>query len=52
MPSITFAPQITIPGGAGAEQVKSQVNEAMKLSFTEFERMMQRYEQQKVRRAF
>lgn len=50
--TVTFSPQITIQGGGNAEQVKSQVGEAMKLSFVEFERMMKRYEEQKQRRAF
>ncbi len=49
---ISFSPQITIQGGGNAEQLKGQVNEAMKLSFNEFERMMKRYEDNRSRKGF
>lgn len=49
--TIHFSPQITIQGG-NAEQIKGQVQQAMSVSFAEFERLMQRYEAQKSRRSF
>ncbi|BDV42443.1 phage tail tape measure protein [Geotalea uraniireducens] len=49
---LTFAPQITVQGGSDPERIKGQVNEAMRFSFAEFERMMKRYEEQKQRRSF
>lgn len=49
---IIFSPQITVQSGGNPEHIRGQVNEAMALSFAEFERMMQRYEAQKSRRAF
>ncbi|WP_199154412.1 hypothetical protein [Chromobacterium sp. ASV23] len=47
---ITFSPQITISGGA--QGVKQQVQEAMQLSFAEFERLMRRYESDRQRRSY
>ncbi len=49
---ISFSPQITIQGGGNADQVRHQVNEAMTISFAEFERLMKRYEEQRARRSF
>jgi TP901 family phage tail tape measure protein len=49
---ITFSPQITIQGGGNADQIKGQVNEALQLSYTEFERMMKRYDSQQQRKRF
>lgn len=48
---IHFSPQITIQGGDPAA-VRSQVNQAMQLSFAEFERMMKRYEHEKRRTTY
>ncbi|POA99719.1 hypothetical protein C2134_04935 [Chromobacterium sinusclupearum] len=47
---ITFSPQITISGGA--QGVKQQVQQAMQLSFAEFERLMRRYESDRQRRSY
>ncbi|WP_298438074.1 phage tail tape measure protein [Geobacter sp.] len=49
---ISFSPQITIQGGGNTDQVRHQVNEAMTISFAEFERLMKRYEEQRTRRSF
>lgn len=49
--NITFAPNITIQPGA-PEAVQQQVNQALQLSFAEFERMMKRYEADKKRRSY
>ncbi|MDA8428196.1 MAG: phage tail tape measure protein [Geobacteraceae bacterium] len=49
--NITFAPQITVKGGDPA-QIQGAVNQALNISFAEFERLMQRYESQKQRRSF
>ncbi|HOI67234.1 MAG TPA: phage tail tape measure protein, partial [Thiomonas arsenitoxydans] len=48
---IHFSPQITIQGGDPAA-MRGQVNQAMQLSFTEFERMMKRYEHEKRRTTY
>lgn len=48
---IHFSPQITIQGGDPAA-MRGQVNQAMQLSFTEFERMMKRYEHEKGRTTY
>lgn len=45
---IVFAPQIEVKGGAN----KQDVREAVKLSFEEFKRMMERYRKEKRRVAF
>lgn len=45
---IVFAPQIEVKGGANKEDVR----EAVKLSFEEFKRMMERYRKEKRRVAF
>lgn len=49
---ITFSPQITIQGGGNSEQIRGAVNQALSLSFSEFEGFMKRYEAQKSRTAF
>ena len=46
---ITFAPQITVPGAASPEAVREAVTQAVQLSFSEFERMMRRYESERRR---
>lgn len=48
---IHFSPQITIQGGDPAA-MRGQVNQAMQLSFAEFERMMKRYEHEKGRTTY
>lgn len=48
---IHFSPQITIQGGDPAA-MRGQVNQAMQLSFVEFERMMKRYEHEKGRTTY
>lgn len=48
---ISFAPVINVSGGSPAE-VKAQVEQSMKLSFSEFERMMKRYEDNRARKGF
>lgn len=48
---VHFSPQITIQGGDPAA-MRGQVNQAMQLSFTEFERMMKRYEHEKGRTTY
>ena len=45
---ITFAPNITITGGANAGEVQA----AMKLSFAEFEALMKQYETRTQRRGY
>lgn len=47
----TFAPQITVQGG-NPDQVKSAVNQALQVSFAEFERLMQRYERERQRKGY
>ncbi|QBH95773.1 phage tail tape measure protein [Limnobaculum zhutongyuii] len=47
--SITFAPQITVQGNS---DVRSQVNDALKMSFSEFERLMKEYEHRTNRSAY
>ncbi|WP_434632045.1 hypothetical protein [Chromobacterium sp. CV08] len=49
--NITFSPQITV-NGAPSSGVKQQVQQAMQLSFAEFERMMKRYEADRQRRSY
>ncbi|UTH76088.1 hypothetical protein [Chromobacterium sp. IIBBL 290-4] len=49
--NITFSPHITVSGGQGAG-VKQQVQQAMQLSFAEFERLMKRYESDRMRRNY
>ncbi|SUY92993.1 Uncharacterised protein [Chromobacterium violaceum] len=49
--NITFSPQITV-NGASAAGVKQQAQQAMQLSFAEFERMMKRYEADRQRRSY
>jgi len=46
--TITFSPQITIQGNAD----RAQIEQAVSMSFQEFERLMQRYESQRQRRSF
>lgn len=46
---ITFAPQITVPGAASPDAVREAVTQAVQLSFSEFERMMRRYESERRR---
>ena len=48
---IHSSPQITVQGGDPAA-MRGQVNQAMQLSFTEFERMMKRYEHEKGRTTY
>lgn len=48
---IHFSPQITIQGGDAAA-VRGQVNQAVQLSFAEFERMMKRYDHEQRRAAY
>lgn len=48
---IHFSPQITIQGGDPAA-MRGQVNQALQLSFPEFERMMKRYEHEKGRTTY
>lgn len=50
--TVTFSPQITVQGAANPEQTQTAVNQAIQLSFAEFERLMQRYETQRQRRSF
>ena len=49
--NISFAPHITVNAGAPAG-VKQQVQQAMQLSFAEFERLMRRYEADRQRRSY
>ncbi|AUH53235.1 hypothetical protein CXB49_21820 [Chromobacterium sp. ATCC 53434] len=49
--NITFSPQITV-NGASSSGVKQQVQQAMQLSFAEFERLMKRYEADRQRRSY
>lgn len=49
---IIFSPQITVQGGGDPAQIQGAVNQALSISFGEFERLMQRYESQKQRRNF
>jgi hypothetical protein len=46
---ITYAPQITVPGAASPEAAREAVTQAVQLSFSEFERMMRRYESERRR---
>lgn len=46
---ITFSPQITVQGGG---DVRDQVAKALELSFTQFERLMKRYESDRMRRSY
>jgi TP901 family phage tail tape measure protein len=48
---IHFSPQITIQGG-DPSAMRGQVNQALQLSFPEFERMMKRYEHEKGRTTY
>ena len=52
--TITFAPVINITAAAGANSadIKGQVNQALKLSQAEFEKMLRRAEQDKQRKGF
>lgn len=45
---VHFAPQITIQGGAAAQP---QLEQALRVSFEEFQRLMRRYESDRARRA-
>ena len=49
--NIHFSPTIQVQGGDPAA-MRGQVNQAMQLSFTEFERMMKRYEHEKGRTTY
>ncbi|MBS1186682.1 MAG: hypothetical protein H6R04_700 [Burkholderiaceae bacterium] len=49
--AITFAPQITVQGGDPAA-MRGQVNQAMQMSFEEFERFMRRYQKEGGRTAY
>ena len=49
--NISFAPHITVNAGVPAG-VKQQVQQAMQLSFAEFERLMRRYEADRQRRSY
>ncbi|MEJ2793961.1 phage tail tape measure protein [Iodobacter sp. LRB] len=49
--TISFSPQITIQGGDPAA-VQSQVNQAMNVSFAQFEAMMKRYESNRRRGSY
>ena len=49
--NIHFSPTIQVQGGDPAA-MRGQVNQAMQLSFTEFERMMKRYEHDKGRTTY
>ena len=46
--TVTFAPAITIQGGQDAP---GQIQQAMQLSFVEFERLMRRYDAERKRTA-
>lgn len=48
---ITFAPNVTVQGGDPAA-VRSQIDQSMRLSFDEFERMMRQYEHDRYRVAY
>jgi hypothetical protein len=48
---VHFAPQITVQGGDSAA-VQQQVGQAMQLSFSDFERMMKRYDADRRRRTY
>ncbi len=49
---ITYAPVINVSGAADAEGVRSQVDQALKISQAEFERMLARSGQNKQRKGF
>ncbi|MBK0416179.1 hypothetical protein JD974_17350 [Chromobacterium haemolyticum] len=49
--NVTFAPHITVTAGAAAT-VKQQVQQAVQLSYAEFERLMRRYEADRQRRSY
>lgn len=47
---ITFAPQITVSGsGTSADAVRASVEQALSLSYSEFERLMRRYDAERRR---
>lgn len=46
---ITFAPNITVTGAASPEAARAQVAQAVQMSFSEFERLMRRYEHERRR---
>jgi phage-related minor tail protein len=46
---ITFAPQITVTGSASPEAAREQVQQAVQVSFAEFERLMRRYQHEQRR---
>ncbi|MEO1766794.1 phage tail tape measure protein [Thiobacter aerophilum] len=46
---ITFAPQITVTGSASPEAAREQVQQAVQMSFAEFERLMRRYQHEQRR---
>lgn len=46
---ITYAPQITVTGAGSPEAAREAVTQAVQLSFSEFERMMRRYESERRR---
>jgi hypothetical protein len=46
---ITFAPVIHVNGGGSPAAVREQVTQAVQLSFSEFERLMRRYEHERRR---
>ncbi|MDR1311100.1 MAG: phage tail tape measure protein [Burkholderiaceae bacterium] len=48
---VTFAPQITVQGGDPAA-MRAQLDNAMQISFTEFESLMRRYEAENHRRTY
>ncbi|UJB32816.1 hypothetical protein [Chromobacterium sp. Beijing] len=49
--NVTFAPHITVTASAAAT-VKQQVQQAVQLSYAEFERLMRRYEADRQRRSY
>ncbi|MEW5790038.1 MAG: phage tail tape measure protein [Pseudomonadota bacterium] len=46
---ITFAPHITVTGASSPEAARAQVEQAVSMSFAEFERLMRRYEAERKR---